>query len=397
MNQPISISALASTSPLGAHPDEIWNKYQDNNHYLSQIEFNGSYAWVASLPDSIKKELEKLQNSVSRYENLDNSALMAIYTARNTMQRANWRNGEKVGINIGSSRGATDLFEMYHQQFLEKGVAPTLTSPTTTLGNISSWVAHDLNLKGPDISHSITCSTSLHAILNAVAWISSGMASKFIVGGSEAPLTPFTISQMQALKIYAKAQHDISADNTKIYPCKALDLEKVQNSMVLGEAASLALLESGINSKTLAVIEGTGYATEMLEHNVSLSSSAKCLQESMRMALGKIKPHEVDVVIMHAPGTLKGDMAEFNAIKEVFGNEVPALTTNKWKIGHCLGASGMLSVELGILMLENQKFIDVPYLNHQNTPDKLERVMINSVGFGGNAVSILLRRVNKTR
>ncbi len=397
MNQPISISAVASTSPLGALTDEIWEKYRDTNHYLSQIDLNGSQTWVASLPDSIKKDLERLRSSVSRYENLDNSALLAIYTARNTIERASWRKGEKVGINIGSSRGATDLFEMYHQKFLENGVAPTLTSPTTTLGNISSWVAHDLNLKGPDISHSITCSTSLHAILNAVAWISSGMASKFIVGGSEAPLTPFTISQMQALKIYTKTQPDVSVDNTQTFPCRALDLEKVQNSMVLGEAASLALLESGINSKSLAVIEGTGYATELLEHNVSLSSSAKCLQESMRMALGNIKPHEVDVVIMHAPGTLKGDMAEFKAIEEVFGDKVPALTTNKWKIGHCLGASGMLSVELGILMLQYQQFIEVPYLNHKDSPDKLERIMINSVGFGGNAVSILLTRVDKAR
>jgi 3-oxoacyl-(acyl-carrier-protein) synthase len=63
--------------------------------------------------------------------------------------------------------GATDLFENTIRVF-KTGKAQTLASPTTTLGNISSWVAHDLQSSGPEISHSITCSTALHAVLNGV-------------------------------------------------------------------------------------------------------------------------------------------------------------------------------------------------------------------------------------
>ena len=66
-------------------------------------------------------------------------------------------------------------------------------------------MAHDLQTKGPEISHSITCSTGLHALLNGVTWLLSGMSDKFLVGGSEAALTDFTIAQMQALKVYAKS------------------------------------------------------------------------------------------------------------------------------------------------------------------------------------------------
>jgi 3-oxoacyl-(acyl-carrier-protein) synthase len=83
-----------------------------------------------------------------------------------------------------------------------------LASPTTTLGNISSWVAHDLQSSGPEISHSITCSTALHALLNGVAWLKAGMADKFLVGGTEAPLTDFTIAQMRALKIYSNSAEE---------------------------------------------------------------------------------------------------------------------------------------------------------------------------------------------
>ena len=93
------------------------------------------------------------------------------------------------------------MFESHFQEFLETGIANTLASPTTTLGNISSWVAHDLQTAGPELSHSITCSTGLHAVLNGVAWLKAGMADAFLVGGSEAPLTPFTLAQMKAMKI----------------------------------------------------------------------------------------------------------------------------------------------------------------------------------------------------
>jgi 3-oxoacyl-(acyl-carrier-protein) synthase len=243
-------------------------------------------------------------------------------------------------------------------------------------------VAHDLQISGPDISHSITCSTALHALLNGVAWLRADMADKFLVGGTEASLTGFTIAQMRALKIYAKAG--------QAYPCKAFDLDKEENSMVLGEGAAAVCLEKGISEKSIAVVEGLGYATEMLTHPVSISADAACFQKSMQMALDGIPPELVDVIVMHAPGTIKGDSSEFNAIQKVFGDNIPALTTNKWKIGHTFGASGLLSVEMALLMMQNRKFIPIPYLENQKIPKKITRVMVNAVGFGGNAVSVLL-------
>jgi 3-oxoacyl-(acyl-carrier-protein) synthase len=109
----------------------------------------------------------------------------------------------------------------------------------------------------------------------------------------------------------------------------------------------------------------------------------------MKMALGDTNPNDVDIIVMHAPGTIKGDISEYNAIEKIFKN-MPALTTNKWKIGHTFGASGALSVELAVLMLQHQKFISVPYLENQKTPNSIKNIMVNAVGFGGNAVSILL-------
>jgi 3-oxoacyl-(acyl-carrier-protein) synthase len=378
----ISITAIASISGLGNDQDVIWQNYLNDNHCFIETSIGNQKTAIAPLNSESKKKISELKKSDTKYRSLDNSVLFALAASRKAIEKAGWQNNTAFGINIGSSRGATELFEKHHLDFIQSGKVETLASPTTTLGNISSWVSHDLQSQGPEISHSITCSTALHALLNGIAWLKSGMADKFLVGGSEAPLTDFTIAQMRALKIYSKNNDD--------FPCRALDLNKKQNSLVLGEGAAVCCLEIGRTDKTIAVIEGIGYATEILEHNVSVSTEATCFQKSMKMALGATELSEVDAIVMHAPGTIKGDLSEYKAIQKIFGNDLPLLTTNKWKIGHTFGASGMLSIEMAILMLQNQVFIGVPFAEAKTQKKPLKKIMVNAVGFGGNAVSVLL-------
>jgi len=399
MNKPIFITSLASVSALGNSQEEIWNHYLNNQHYISEKQFQNSTTLVAQLPSAVKNEIDQLRNADSKYKKLDDSVLFAIYVSRKAVQEAKWNQEDLFGVNFGSSRGATQLFEKYHQEFLEQQQSSTLASPTTTLGNISSWIAHDLQSQGPEISHSITCSTALHAVLNGIAWIQSGMTDKFLVGGTEASLTEFTIAQMRALKIYASTESILqkgglstSAKDKENYPCQAFNLDKKKNTMVVGEGAAAICLEAESSKSSLAKIIGIGYATEPLQHNISISTEADCFQRSMHMAIGKINPDEIDAVVMHAPGTIKGDLSEVKAIEKVFCNKIPFLSTNKWKLGHTFGASGMLSLELAILMLKHQKAIAVPFAEQQNLPEKIGKVLVNAVGFGGNAVSILLTK-----
>lgn len=383
MKTSISIISQSSISALGSQSDEIWNTYLNDLSYISRETINGASISIAKLSKIIKDEIEVLKASDSKYNSLDNSVLYSILVARKAVKAAGWDENDTFGINIGSSRGATALFEDYHAEFLKTNQVSLLASPTTTLGNISSWVANDLRSTGPDISHSITCSTAFHAILNGIAWLNAGFVDKFLVGGSEAPITPFTIAQMKALKIYSRIS------NSK-YPCLALDLEKRENTMVIGEAASVICLEKGRAEKAIAVIEGIGYATEILEHNISISTEADCFQKSMSMALEGTSLNDIDVVVMHAPGTIKGDLSEYKAIQKIFKSKAPLLTSNKWKVGHTFATSGMLSLELAILMLQNQQFIGVPYAKNTSAPMTINKVLVNAVGFGGNAVSILI-------
>ncbi|MEI6866248.1 beta-ketoacyl synthase N-terminal-like domain-containing protein [Flavicella sp.] len=383
MNKKISITGLSSISSLGSNPHEIWQRYLNRKSFVSLKQFEKFQAYVGAISEVENSKINQLRASDSKFKDLDRSVLLAMYVSRKALKQVAWESN--FGVNFGSSRGATELFEKYYYEFRnnEYGKTATLTSPTTTLGNIASWVAQDLKTNGPDISHSITCSTGLHAVLNGVAWIRSGMSNTFLVGASEAANTEFTIAQMQALKIY-------SAPKKAEYPCRALDFEKKSNTMVLGEGAVAICLEKGVSENSIAVIEGVGYATEMLKHNISISANADCFQKSMKMALDEANLSKVDAIVMHAPGTIKGDSSEYNAIVKVFEKELPILTTNKWKIGHTLGASGLLSLEFAILMMQYQQFIPVPFVEGMKTTKQLKKIMVNSVGFGGNAVSILL-------
>jgi len=242
LQTPISITGISSVSALGCTSEEVWTSYLKGEPTFLKFKLADDEVAVSSISEVVEKQIQALRSSNSNYEQLDRSVLLAILAARNLKLDSQTT---EIGINLGSSRGATTTFEGYHQEFLSQGKASILSSPTTTLGNISSWVAQDLQANGPVISHSVTCSTALHSMLNAMAWMRAGMASSFIAGGAEAPLTNFTIAQMQALKLYSRSKSQ--------FGCESMNFDKKSNSMILGESAAVVVLEMGVPQK-LAVL-----------------------------------------------------------------------------------------------------------------------------------------------
>ena len=231
MQTDISIVGMGSISPLGAKPEQVVHSYGYHDHLLVNKAVGDTLFPVGQLCEDAQQQIALLREESPKYKSLDPSVLYAIYAARQALAQAGWPSDKDFGVNIGSSRGATTLLEAYHKDFLDQGKCPPLASPTTSLGNIASWVMQDAKGQGIAISHSITCSTALHALVNAVAWLKADMAEAFLVGGSEAPLTSFTLAQMKALKIYA--------DPCDPYPCQPLKQDKSKSTMALGEGAAV--------------------------------------------------------------------------------------------------------------------------------------------------------------
>ena len=125
MIQPISITSIASISALGSSPKIIWKNYLLDKHFLSEKEISPQgrnereSVFVGQLSKESQEKINELKKSDSKYKNLDDSVLFAIYVSREAIKNANWSNDFNFGVNFGSSRGATSLFEKYHQEFLE--------------------------------------------------------------------------------------------------------------------------------------------------------------------------------------------------------------------------------------------------------------------------------------
>lgn len=395
----IVITAVGSVSPLGMEWEEIGNNCFAGKSFIKTIELNGENVAAAAVSDETEDLINQLKTEKKTYQHLDRSVLLAILAARQIKSKLfagiNSKTNVRIGINIGSSRGATECFEKHYENYIQNERLQTsvFSSPTTTLGNVSSWVMQDLQINGFALSHSITCSTAIQAIANAIAWLRSDMADIFIAGATEAPLTPFTIAQMRALKIYTQ---DAEAE----FPCRPLSAEKNPvNTMVLGEGAALFVLEKLtleeiILKQPLAIIESVGWGSEPIDGFTNISEEGKCFEEAMKMALSSAGKtvENIDGILLHAPGTLKGDKAEINAVNEIFGDKIPALFSNKWQIGHSLGASAALNLVLALQILRNNKFPVFPYKVSvpQTKPSQLNSLLINAAGFGGNGGSLLI-------
>src|SRR4051812_17798347 len=124
MKTPVAITSIASFSPLGKTTAEVWNQYLNPKTFITEKKIGANNTLAAALPEELEQEVEALRNSDAKYRPLDNSVLYAILASREAVRNAGWNDSE-FAINIGSSRGATHLFEKYHQEFLETGKTPT--------------------------------------------------------------------------------------------------------------------------------------------------------------------------------------------------------------------------------------------------------------------------------
>jgi 3-oxoacyl-[acyl-carrier-protein] synthase II len=349
---------------------------------------------------SLNGEANALVSSVSKKkvaQDLDRVTRMALATAERLRQDMEEQNfsvaGTRGAVVIGSSRGATGLLERYIlQNSLENThPLPPIASPTTTAGNIASYVslAHDDVLR---VSMSMTCTSALMSLAVGMSFLLSGMADYALVGGAEAPLTPFSIAQMQALRIYTRRREGP-------YPCLPLAKDATENTFVLGEGAALFLLTTVPSQRGALRVVKCGFGRERISSPTALSADGSCLRDAMFDALAALPEEDrnVDLVIAHAPGTKLGDHAELAALKNVFaGRPLPCVISTKWYTGHTFGAAGGLGLALAVDILhERTKIHDFPYeteLGVQHIPQNVKRILVNSAGFGGMAVSILVER-----
>ncbi|TNE30489.1 MAG: hypothetical protein EP346_03650 [Bacteroidetes bacterium] len=367
--KPVYINDIGFVANLGIDPLSAWQKALSGESTFTQLE---GYP-VARVEHSAFAEFAP---DYKPYRKLDRSTQLALFASQ---QLSRLKKDQSTLIAIGSSRGATETWEKAYENYTDSGASHLLDSPTTTAGQLASNVGAYLQMNSHvDIDQSITCASGLRAVADACAWLNAGFVSQAIAGGAEAPITPFTLSQMKALKIVGGEGE---------WPCRALDPNLNTNTMVLGEGSVLLHLSTEALEDAARIV-GVGFGTETGMSATGLSPDGQCLQSSMKMACKIAGWEKPDAIIAHAPGTIKGDRSEIAGIHTLFGEEIP-VTSSKYLTGHCFGSSGPVSIWMAIQMMKNNRWMR-PDWAPQHEPETLNRIIVNAVGFGANAVSLAI-------
>jgi len=245
-------------------------------------------------------------------------------------------------------------------------------------------------MKGITNTINTACSSSANAIIAGVKLIRSGRAKRAIVGGVDS-LSKFTVNGFNALRILSEE------------PTSPFDINR--KGLSLGEGAAFIVLEKeedATGKKQFANISGFANAADAF-HQSSLSDDGKGVVKVMRQAIQMwgLEPAQIHYVNAHGTGTDNNDVVEYNGMKEIFGT-IPPYNSTKSYTGHTLGAAGaveavfsMMSMQSGELYQSlncNQPLGDIPPVAQLTTGVKIEHVLSNSFGFGGNCTSIILSK-----
>jgi 3-oxoacyl-(acyl-carrier-protein) synthase len=348
---------------------------------------------VAPLAASIREELTALLKEQA-YRDHDPVTGLGVLAARQLVvttaaAREDW------GCVVGSSRGPTTLLERHIADFTQRSDCAVKASPTTTANALPSTIQRSLGFYGPHFYVSAACSTGLHAIGTAYALTRSGLAPGFVAGGLEASLTPFTLTMLRRARVYSRAVVDDPWPHKPFHPRRS--------GMVLGEAAALVGVSRQAEPQSVGGVEILAFAGASEPTGLTgVSPDGRALQQAIHQSLQQadLKPDDIDGIVAHGAGTRKGDQAEQTAYERVFGDQLPPLICHKWLVGHTLGAAGAYSVALAVDHLNTGCLPKHPFdpawdqRNEQRLRGELRRLLVVTLGFGGNAAAMILGRVD---
>ena len=239
---------------------------------------------------------------------------------------------------------------------------------------------------------STACSSALNAIIFGVRLIQSGLRDIVVVGGTES-LSRFHLNGFKSLMILDES------------PCKPFDSQR--RGLNLGEGAAYLVLEKESSARQrgvapLGVIAGTGNACDAFHHTASsVDGEGAFLAMTKALASAGLQPEDIDYVNAHGTATPNNDASESAALRRVFGDNLPPISSTKGLTGHTTSACGSIETVFCLLALHHQ-FIPrnvgfttldpecvMPYMGGDKPP-QLRYVICNAFGFEGNDSTIIL-------
>jgi 3-oxoacyl-[acyl-carrier-protein] synthase I len=309
---------------------------------------------------------------------------------------------ERTGLIMGSGGPSTRAIVAAADTTREKGprkVGP-FEVPKSMSSTNSATLATPFKIKGVNYSISSACSTSAHCIGNATEMIQWGKQDVMFAGGGEE--LDWTLSVLfDAMNAMSSNFNETPETSSRAY-----DINR--DGFVIAGGAGVLVLEELEHAKArgariYAEVGGYGATSDGYDMvQPSGEGAARC----MRMAMAGLD-RKVDYVNPHATSTPIGDIREIEAMREVFGSEMPPISATKSLTGHSLGAAGVQEAIYCLLMMKNgficesanieeldPAFGDVPIVRERQDNVELNCVMSNSFGFGGTNATLVFNRLN---
>lgn len=307
---------------------------------------------------------------------------------------------KKTGIIMGSGGPSMKNQLVMTDTVRDRGVrkVPPTMVPKIMSSTNSAVLATDFKIKGVNYSITSACSTSAHCIGNAMELIQWGKQDIVFAGGGE------EIDWTLAVAFDAMGAMSSSYNDTPNRASRAFDRDR--DGFVISGGGGVVVLENWDKAVARgAKIYGelVGYGATSDGHDM-VAPSGEGAQRCMQQALNQAGNPTVDYINVHGTSTPVGDMKELEAIKHVFGDNIPAISSTKSLTGHALGAAGVNETIYTLLMMEHgfmaaSANIESLDENAQSFPILQERMdkpfqyaLSNSFGFGGTNASLIFKK-----
>ena len=317
------------------------------------------------------------------------------------------RLAERTGAIIGSGIGGINTLVRDITEAVERGpnaVGPFLvTMLIIDMG--PGFVAIQTGARGPNYGTVSACSSSNHALGDALNTIRRGDADVMIAGGAEAGIGEIPVAAFAAMRALSTRRNHEPQQASRPF-------DRERDGFVMGEGAGILILEELEHARARGArihAEFTGYAsTDDASHITLPAPGGRGAAESMRLAMrdAGVTPAEIDYINAHGTSTPPNDRSETEAIKAAFGGDayrVPVSST-KSMTGHLLGAGGGVEAIASILTIKEgcipptinldnpDPDCDLDYVPHVARPARVSTAMSNAFGFGGHNTTVIFRR-----
>ncbi|HEE9553120.1 TPA: beta-ketoacyl-ACP synthase II [Campylobacter coli] len=336
---------------------------------------------------------------------IDRFIQLGIKAAREAMQDANFdQNLDKEEFGVVSAAGIGGLPNIEKNSVICSERGPRKISPffipSALVNMLGGLISIEHGLKGPNISCVTACAAGTHAIGEAYKSIALGNAKKMLVIGAEAAICPVGIGGFASMKALSTRNED---------PAHASrPFDKERDGFVMGEGAGALVFEEYEEAKKRGATiyaELIGFGESADAHHITSPTLDGPLR-AMKKALNMAGNPKVDYINAHGTSTPVNDKNETAAIKELFGNNIPPISSTKGQTGHCLGAAGAIEAVVSVMALRdgvvpptiNQLVkddeCDLDYIPNISRKVDLKVVMSNSFGFGGTNGCVVFKKVD---